>query len=109
MNNEAMQAMIDEYGQMIFMIVFDNSSRIHIGYPWNVKGDGGGGIDSIDNIKLETKGGCDFIGFELTPINPTLAREGVKYIRWYPTECIQSVCVQTGTDTKKMIDPWEVR
>ena len=101
MTNQALQAMIDELGDRICIIVFDNDVKVYIGYPSST-------LKSVSEIKLQTFGGVDMIGIPKKIGNPVLAREGVTTTTWHPTECVQMIATLDAGYEKYRIDPMEI-
>lgn len=99
MTNTALQAMIDEFGDHICIIVFDNDNKIFIGYKSSP-------IKSVSDLKLETKGGIDFIGVPFIPNDPKLVRLGVTGTVWHPTDCIQAVMTMDEGYEDYRLDPF---
>lgn len=84
MNNEGMQGLIDEFGERIAIIIFDNDSKIYVGYPSSP-------CKSIKDIELRTIGGVDFLFAPYVPMNTKSARDGYRGKLCYATECVQMV------------------
>lgn len=101
MNNEGLQALIDEYGNRINIIIFDNDNKIFIGYKSSP-------IKDISELKLETKGGVDFVGVPLIPKDPKLQRKGMTGMAWHPTECVQSVITVDEGFEDYLWDPFDL-
>lgn len=101
MTNTALQAMIEEYGDRICMIIFDNNSKIHIGYPSSP-------LKNVASIKLATKGGVDMIGTPRIPNNPADVAKNISAVFWRPTSCIQGVIVMDAGCMDYRIDPWDI-
>ena len=101
MNNQALQAMIDEFGEGLCIIVFDNDSKVYIGYESST-------MKSVKDLKLRTIGGVDFVGIPKQSSNPKLQRAGVTSTTWHPTECIQGVCTLDEGFEKFRLDPMEI-
>lgn len=100
MNNEGLQALIDEFGNRINIIFFDNNIKVYIGYQSSP-------IKDISELKLVQKGGVDFVGVPIIPGNPQLQRAGVTGMIWHPTECIQSVMTIDEGYEKYLLDPYD--
>ena len=101
MTNSALQAMIDELGDRICIIAFDNNVKVYIGYPSSP-------IKSVSELQLRKFGDVDMVGVPKRSNNPKLAREGVTSTTWHPTECIQVIStIDEGYD-KYRIDPMEL-
>lgn len=101
MNNQALQAMIDEFGERICIIVFDNESKVYIGYDSST-------MKSVNDLKLRSIGGVDMVGIPKESSNPKLRREGVTSTSWHPTECIQCVCTLDEGFELYRLDPMEI-
>lgn len=101
MKNSDLQAMIDELGERICILVFDNNVKIYIGYPSS-------SIKSVNELILKTYGSTDMVGVPKKLGNPKLARLGVTSTSWHPTEFLQEVItLDEGFDMYR-IDPLEV-
>ena len=101
MNNKALQALIDEFGERICIIVFDNESKVYIGYESST-------MKSVNDLQLRTIGGVDMVGIPKHSANPKLQRAGVTSTSWHPTECIQCVCTLDEGFENYRIDPMEI-
>lgn len=101
MTNEAMQALINDLGDRICAIVFDNNNKVFIGYPSST-------AKSVSDLKFQTLGGVDMIGIPKAAGNPKLVRLGVTYTTWHPTECIQAVVTIDDGWEEFRIDPMEI-
>lgn len=101
MTNEAMQALINDLGERICAIVFDNNNKVFIGYPSST-------AKSVNDLKFQTLGGVDMIGIPKEVGNPQLRRVGVTATTWHPTACIQSVITLDEGHEKYRIDPMEI-
>lgn len=101
MTNAALQAMIDELGERICILIFDNNVKVYIGYPSST-------IKSINEIQLRTFGDTDMVGIPKKIGNPELDRLGVTTTMWHPTECLQVIAtLDDGWDMYR-IDPMEI-
>lgn len=101
MTNEALQALIDELGERICIIAFDNNVKVYIGYKSST-------IQSVNEIQLKTYGGVDMVGIPKKSANPQLDRMGVTTTIWHPTECIQMIATLDEGCEKFRIDPMEI-
>lgn len=101
MTNVAMQAMIAELGERICIIIFDNNSKVYIGYPSST-------IKSVNELKFKTFGDVDMIGIPKVSNNPKLNRENVTSTSWHVTACIQSVATLDEGFEKYRLDPMEI-
>ena len=63
MNNSQLQAMIDEFGDRIAIIQFDNQCKIYIGYE-------GSPVRSVEDLQFKTVGGFDMVGVPHKVMNP---------------------------------------
>lgn len=100
MTNKALQALIDEYGDRICIIVFDNDNKIFLGYKSSP-------LQHATDLKLETKGDVDFVGVPVIPRDPKLSRLGVTGIAWHPTDCIQAVFTISEEHESYRLDPFD--
>lgn len=100
MNNQALQALIDELGERLCIIIFDNVSRIYVDYPSKKL--------SLSDIELVNKGGVDMIKVTRLPANERMVRNGVKYVLYYPTECVQCVVAVDEDHPNVRVDPFEI-
>ena len=95
MTNAALQAMIDELGDRICIIVFDNNSKVYIGYPSSP-------IKSVTELKLKTFGDTDMVGI------PKKSNGGLTSTSWHATECIQVIASIDEGFENYLIDPMEI-
>ena len=101
MTNAAMQALIAELGERICIIIFDNNTKVYIGYPSST-------LKSVNEIKFKTFGGVDMIGIPKAVNNPKISRMGVTTTTWHTTESIQAIAtLDEGFDMYR-IDPMEI-
>lgn len=101
MTNKALQAMIEELGERICIICFDNNIKVYIGYPSST-------IKSVKELQFKTFGDVDMIGIPKKVGDPKSARLGVTTTMWHPTDCIQLIAtLDNGFDTFR-IDPMEL-
>jgi len=101
MTNEALQAMIDEFGERISIIIFDNNFKVYIGYPSST-------IKSVNEIQFKKFGDTDMIGIPKKCSNPKMDRMGVSTTIWHPTECIQYIATLDEGFENFRIDPMEI-
>ena len=101
MTNVALKALIDELGDRICIIAFDNNVKVYIGYPSST-------LKSVSEIQLKTFGDVDMVGIPKISNNPKLMREGVRTTSWHPTECIQVIATLDEGFEKYRIDPMEI-
>lgn len=86
--NTMIAALIEKFGNRIFMIRFDNGMAIDIGYERSA-------AQSINDVILENIGGVDMIGVRCRMPNPNQIRHtrqttGASYISWHPAACVQA-------------------
>lgn len=101
MTNAALQAMIAELGERICIIVFDNNSKVYIGYPSST-------IKSVNELKFATYDGVDMIGIPKRLRDPKVDRLGVTTTIWHATECIQAIATMDEGFEKYRMDPMEI-
>lgn len=101
MTNSALQAMIEEYGNRICIIVLDNDVKIYIGYPSST-------LKNASDIIFKTFGDTDMIGIPKEVSNPVARRQGVMTTIWHPTACIQMVATVDAAHPNYLIDPMEI-
>ena len=100
MTNEDLKAMIDKYGDRIRIIFFDNSLKLIIGYP-------GQDPQHASDLILETIGGTDFVGVRQKSTYTQDRKNGVTYVNYHKTECIQYVAIMDeGISADYCIDPY---
>ena len=101
MTNDAMKALIAELGDRICIIVFDNNSKVYIGYPSST-------LQTVNDIKFANYGGVDMIGIPKRVNDPKAARLGVTSTTWHATECIQAVATIDEGCERYRIDPMDI-
>lgn len=101
MNNSALQALIDEFGDRICIIIFDNNSRAYVGYPSST-------LKHVDEIKMRTFGGVDMVGISKKHSYAAAGGAEVYSTNWHPTECIQQVIIVDEGYERFLVDPLEV-
>ena len=100
MTNEELQAMIDEFGDRIAIIFFDNSLKLMIGYP-------GQNPQHASDLILKTVCGTDFVGVRQKSTYTQDRADGVTYVNYHKTECIQYIAVMDeGISETRRIDPY---
>ena len=95
MTNAALQAMINELGDRICIIAFDNNSKVYIGYPAST-------IKSVSELQFKTFGDTDMVGV------PKKTQNGLMTTTWHVTSCIQVVATVDEGFEKFLIDPMEL-
>ena len=100
MTNEALQALIDEFGDRICILIFDNGCRVYIGYDSSP-------LKSVNDLELKTIGGIDMVGIVKNLSNPKLSRQGAKCMHWHPTVSLQNVIVIDEGFEKYRVDPMD--
>lgn len=101
MTNSALKAMIDELGDRICIIAFDNNMKVYIGYPSST-------LQNVSDIQLKTFGDTDMVGIPKISNNPKASRLGIASVTWHPTACIQAIGVIDEGFEKYRIDPMEI-
>lgn len=101
MNNSAFKALVDEFGDRICIIIFDNNSRAYIGYPSSQ-------IKHASEIELKNFGGVDMIGIPKKHSYTMAGGPEVLSTNWHATECIQQVIIVDEGYEKFLVDPLEV-
>ena len=101
MTNAAMQEMIAEFGERLCIIIFDNNSKVYIGYPSST-------IKSVNDLKFKTFAGVDMIGIPKESNNPKLNRLNVTSTSWHVTACIQSIATLDEGYENYRLDPMEI-
>ena len=101
MTNNALQAMFDEIGDRICIIIFDNNSKVYIGYPSST-------IKSVNDIELRTFGDTDMIGIPKKIQDPKLERCGATATSWHVTACIQMIATIDEGFERYRLDPMEI-
>lgn len=85
MTNAALQAMIDEFGERIFAITFDNNHKVYLGVEAKAETD----PITVKSLILKTFGDTDMLGIPHT--DHTWEGNKIPYTNWYVTGCIQAV------------------
>lgn len=99
MNNSQLQAMIDEFGDRIAIIQFDNQCKIYIGYE-------GSPVRSVEDLQFKTVGGFDMVGVPHKVMNPR--DEGkLNAIHWHCTHLIHQIVVMGEDCADYRLDPME--
>lgn len=101
MTNAELQALIDEFGDRLRVIFFDNSLRLLIGYP-------GQSPQHASDLILKTVGGVDLVGVRQKSTYTQDRADGVTYVNYHLTECIQYVAVMDEGFQDHCIDPYFV-
>ena len=101
MTNATIKAFLDEFGDRVCGIYYDNNSMTYINYKDSPK---------RSDIKLETKGGTDFIVVHFKRRAYGHPDENgqdamIEYDIWHPTECVQMIVVMDENSVKYGIDP----
>jgi len=99
MNNAALQAFFDKFGNRISAIVFDNKNILYIGHP-------SAPVKTVDELILETIGGCDFVGVPVPPTDPKAREKGVMFTHYHPTSFIQAICTSDENHPDYLVDPF---
>ena len=98
MTNEALQQLIDEFGDRISAIVFDNKAIVFFGHQ-------GSFANSVSEIEFKTLAGVDMVGIPVYPRTPRDREKGVKFMYWHTTHCIQTVCTVDADHPDYLVDP----
>lgn len=101
MTNAELQALIDEFGDRICVIFFDNSLKLLIGYP-------GQSPQHASDLILKTVGGVDLVGVRQKSTYTKDRAEGVTYVNYHRTECIQYVAIMDEGFADYRIDPYMI-
>lgn len=101
MTNSAMRAIIEEFGDRICMIIFDNNVKVYIGYPSST-------LKNVNEIKFASFDGVDMIGIPKAIGDPKAERIGVTSTIWHPTGCIQMIATVDEGYEKFRIDPMTI-
>ena len=101
MTNEALKALFEKLGDRICAIIFDNNSRVYIGYPTST-------LKHASEIKIETIGGVDMVGIPRKHSYPAAGGREVYSTNWHPTECIQQVVSLDEGYERFLVDPIEI-
>lgn len=99
MDNNALQALIDQFGERICFFILDNASRIYFGYKSSP-------IKSVKDLEMKTFGDVDMIGVPLPINNPSDIAKGITSMMWHPTACIQAIAVLGEGSAAHRIDPF---
>ena len=102
MTNEALKAMIDEFGDRLCVIYFDNGLKLLIGYPGQTP-------QHASDLILKTINGIDLVGVRQQSTYTQDRADGVTYVNYHRTECIQYVAIMDeGISETRRIDPYMV-
>ena len=100
MNNAALQAMIEEFGDRIYFIMFNNRSMVPIGFKSSP-------LKSAKDLQFRTFGGVDFVGVPKHPANTADLEKGITGVHWHATALVELVGVMDEACEKYRLDPWE--
>lgn len=92
--NANLKAFIDNFGDRIYCIYFDNGRIIYVNYKDSVK---------LTDIKLETIGSEDFVAVHHT--NEKTGNIGVSYTNYHLTSSIQWIGVMDEDSAQYRVDP----
>jgi len=95
MTNEALQAIIDMYGNRICCIELDNGHKILIGYPGNTI--------QLSNISMTNLGGVDM--FEVAQVSKSQGNKPIRFKSLHVTESIQHIMIMDPEFNEYRIDP----
>lgn len=84
--NAIVKQMVEESGEGVCMIVFDNDFKILIGYP-------GSQCKSVSELKYQTVDGTDLIGISSISSLSADKKKGVSYTTWHATELIHYITI----------------
>lgn len=111
MTNEALQAMIEAFGDRLTVIKFDNTSNLYLGYNTKVKKTVKSGVDYdegrpifVKDLELVTIGGVDFLAVPHSYYN-SLVGKVVSFKTYHVTETIQKVFIMDEDSADFVIDP----
>lgn len=86
LTNSEFKNIIQEYGDRIFYIQFNNNYRIYVGYE-------DGQLKSVNDILFKTVGSTDLIGFPVTTKSFDHRAMELSYVSWKLTELIENITV----------------
>ena len=92
MTNDALKALIAEYGERVFAITLDNNHKIFFGVAARLPYD----ATTVESIQYKTYSGVDMFG--IPHVDRTWEGHEVPYINWLVTGCIQAVHVTNEAD-----------
>ena len=99
MTNGDRKAIIDKYGDIIFISFFDNSLKRVIGYP-------GQNPQHASDLILETIGGVDYVGVRQKSTYTRDRDNGVTDVNDHLTQFIQYIAVMDEGCENYRIDPF---
>lgn len=97
-SNAAVQKMIDDYGDRIFCIMWDNGFKLFIGYPSSE-------VKSVSELVLTDIAGTEVIGVPAKSSLPTDRKNGVSFTSYHSTDLIQHIAVMDEGFEDFRIDP----
>jgi hypothetical protein len=97
MNNTALTAFIESFGNRVFCINLDNTRFIYVGYNGGVK---------MDDISLETIGGVDYVAVSRTDNSSGVE---IPYKIYHLTDSIQWIGIVEEGFEEYGIDPIKLR
>lgn len=101
MDNESLQAMIDEFGDRICYIMFQDRFMLFIGYKSSP-------LKHASDLQLRTFNGIDMVGVPKPAMNPADREKGVAGVHWHRTGAIDMVGVMDEGCEKYRLDPYEL-
>ena len=98
MNNQSLQAVLNELGDRVCFIIMDNDRRIRFGYK-------DAPLQSVSQIMYKTWGGEDFFGYSQPSTYSQDRQAGVTYTVWHRTDSIQQIASMDEGFKDYRIDP----
>ena len=99
LTNSEFKNIIQEYGDQIFYIQFNNNYRIYIGYE-------DGQLKSVNDILFKTVGNTDLVGFPVKVQSFDHRAVELSYTSWKLTELIENIAVMDESCKDNRIDPF---
>lgn len=97
--NQALQSMINTYGNRISCLMFDDKNPVYIGHPSSP-------CKSVDDLVFDSVEGVDLVGSPLYPTNTKDREAGVLFTVFHATSTLNFVVVVDEDHPKYLVDPF---
>lgn len=103
MDNKALKAFLDEFGERLCVITLDNNAKIYVEYA---AGNGTASV-KVKDIKMQNIGGVDMFAVPSWPMNPREQAMGITHEVWHPTFTIQALVLIDEKHKDLRVDPMQ--